>query len=123
VNGIFTPRTQPDPPSGIALHAINQSFPDIAYKPGAAIPDLDEPALTHFQNFIHCVRSRKREDLHSEILEGHRSTALCLLANISFRTGRKLVFDPEKETFPGDKEASALLTRTYRAPYVLPEKV
>ena len=69
------------------------------------------------------MRSRKREDLHTEILEGHRSTALCLLANISYRTGRKLVFDPATETFPGDAEANRYLTRQYRAPYVLPDKV
>jgi predicted dehydrogenase len=126
VTGEFTPRTTPDPPSGISLHAVNMSFPDIAYKPGPPIPDLNEGAAgaqTHFENFISCVRSRKREDLHTEILEGHRSTALCLLANISYRTGRKLVFDPATETFPGDAEANSYLTRQYRAPYVLPDKV
>jgi hypothetical protein len=47
---------------------------------------------------------------------------LCLLANISYRTGRKLVFDPATETFPGDREANAYLTRQYRAPYLLPDK-
>ena len=123
MNGVFTPRRQADPASGISLHAANMSFPEIAYKPGPAIASLEEPEVTHFQNFIDCVRSRKREDLRSEILDGHRSTALCLMANISYRTGRKLVFDPEAETFPGDKEANALLTRAYRAPYVLPERV
>jgi predicted dehydrogenase len=126
VVGEFTPRNSPDPPSGISLHAVNMSFPDIAYKPGPPIPDLNEGAagaLTHFENFISCVRSRKREDLHTEILEGHRSTALCLLANISYRTGRKLVFDPATETFPGDAEANRYLTRQYRAPYVVPDKV
>jgi predicted dehydrogenase len=123
VNGTFTPRSQPDPPTGISLHAINQSFPDIAYKPGPAIPDVGDPEVSHFQNFIDCVRSRKREELRCDVLEGHMSTALCLLANISYRTGRKLVFDPAKETFPGDAEANALLTRKYREPYVLPEKV
>jgi hypothetical protein len=52
------------------------------------------------------------------------STSLCHLANISYRTGRKLVFDPATEKFPGDKEANAYLTRSkYREPYVLPERV
>jgi hypothetical protein len=81
------------------------------------------PEVSHFQNFIDCVRSRKREELHCEILEGHMSTALCHLANIAFRTGRKLTFDPATETFPGDPEANACLTRTYREPYVVPDKV
>jgi hypothetical protein len=31
-------------------------------------------------------------------------------------------FDNAAERFVGDSEADALLTRTYRAPYVLPEK-
>jgi hypothetical protein len=69
------------------------------------------------------MRSRRREDLHCEIEEGHLSTALCHLANISYRTGRKLTFDPATETFPGDDEANRYLTRQYREPYVMPEVV
>jgi predicted dehydrogenase len=121
--GEFTPRTTPDPPSGISLRATNLSFPQIDYKPGPAIPDTGGKEESHFQNFINCVRSRRREDLNCEVLEGHMSTALCHLANIAFRTGRKLTFDPATETFPGDAEANQYLTRKYRAPYVLPEKV
>ena len=123
VEADFTPGTAPDPPSGISLRATNLSFPKIAYKPGPAIPDISMPEVTHFQNFIDCVRSRKREELNCEVLEGHMSTALCHLANIAFRTGRKLIFDPATETFPGDAEANALLGRKYREPYVLPDQV
>lgn len=43
----------------------------------------------HFANFINAVRSRKREDLHAEITEGHLSTALCHIGNISWRLGRE----------------------------------
>jgi hypothetical protein len=121
--GEFTPRSTPDPPSGISLRATNLSFPQIDYKPGPAIPDTGGNEESHFQNFINCVRSRRREHLNCEVLEGHMSTALCHLANIAFRTGRKLTFDPNTETFPGDAEANQYLTRKYRAPYVLPEKV
>lgn len=122
----------------------------------------------HFQNFIDCVRSRKREDLHAEILEGHLSASLCHLGNISYRLGtdvpfnqetkafgddkaayeafesmkhhladaaklkleestyrlgRKLTYDAKAEQFVGDDEANKLLTRAYRAPYVVPDKV
>ncbi len=42
----------------------------------------------HFANFISAVRSRKREDLNAEIVEGHQSTALCHVGNISWRLGR-----------------------------------
>ena len=45
------------------------------------------------------------------------------LANIAYRTGRMLRFDPQKERFIGDEEANRLLTRNYRAPYLVPEKV
>lgn len=41
----------------------------------------------HFANFIDAVRSRKRSDLNADISEGHQSTALCHLGNISHRLG------------------------------------
>jgi hypothetical protein len=113
------------------------------------------------------VRSRRSEDLNNHILEGHYSSALCHLANISYRLGeevpfnktngllgenkvaseafaqmqehlkdnglklddltyrlgRVLRFDAAKEKFIGDPEADKLLTREYRAPFVVPEVV
>ena len=45
------------------------------------------------------------------------------LSTISYRLGRKLVFDPKTETFPCDADANKMLVRTYREPYVLPDKV
>ena len=121
--GKFTPGNNPDLPSGVSLRAANLSFPKIEYLDGPEIPDLDEKEVSHFQNFIDAVRSRKREDLHCEIEDGHLSTSLCHLANISLRTGRKLVFDPKTETFTGDDEANRLLRREYREPFVVPEQV
>lgn len=123
VEGEFIPGSTPDPPSGISLRASNLSFPKISYKPGPPIPNIPGVEKSHFENFIDAVRSRKREELHCEILEGHMSTSLCHLANIAFRTGRKLTFDPASETFPGDAEANGYLTRRYRAPYVVPDQV
>jgi hypothetical protein len=43
----------------------------------------------HFVNFIDAVRSGKREDLHADILEGHLSTNICHVGNISQRLGKK----------------------------------
>jgi len=123
VAGEFIPGSTPDPPSGVSLRASNLSFPKISYKPGPPIPDVEGQEVSHFQNFVDCVRSRKREQLKCEILEGHMSTALCHLANVAFRTGRKLTFDPATETFPGDAEANRYLTRQYREPYVVPDQV
>ena len=123
VLGEFTPGEQHEPAPGVSVRTVSRSFPKMAYNPGPPIPDLSETPAGHFQNFIDCVRSRKREDLHCEVIEGHLSTALCHLANISYRTGRKLKFDPATETFPGDEEANRLLTRAYREPYTLPDPV
>ena len=123
VLGQFTPRNTPDPPSGVSNRLNNVSFPQTTYTAGPAIPDIGSVEVSHFQNFADCVRSRKRDDLHCEIEQGHLSTTLCHLANIAFRTGRKLVFDPKTETFPQDPEANQYLTRKYREPYVLPDQV
>jgi predicted dehydrogenase len=43
---------------------------------------------SHFGNFLKAVRSRKVSELHADILEGHQSTALCHVGNISYRLGR-----------------------------------
>ncbi|MBI5396008.1 MAG: Gfo/Idh/MocA family oxidoreductase [Verrucomicrobia bacterium] len=124
---------------------------------------------THVANFIAAMRSRKREELRAELLQGHVSTAFCHLANISHLAGQHrpttdiatavkdqpllaesferlarhlqaneidlartpltlgpmLAFDAEKERFSGEAgdRANALLTRAYREPFVMPERV
>ena len=121
----------------------------------------------HFDNFIKAVRSRKKEDLYADILEGHLSSALCHTGNVSYRLGSQrapgeikeairadqglaeafdrmaehlaanrvdiaseqvtlgvpLKMDPKTETFIGNNQATAMLTRPYRAPFIVPEKV
>jgi predicted dehydrogenase len=74
-------------------------------------------------NFIEAVRSRKKEDLHAPIEEGHYSCTLVHLANASYRLGRTLNFDPATEQVIGDEEAARLLRGGYREPFVVPEKV
>jgi len=78
--------------------------------------------VAHIDNFISCIRSRKRPS--ADVEEGHISAALCHMANISYRVGdRKLVFDSVNETFGGDNEANHYLRRTYREPWAIPENV
>jgi predicted dehydrogenase len=100
--------------------------------PGSAAPPesggSDPLVLTsmdfpHYQNFIDAVRAGDRARLTCDIEEGHLSSALPHLANIAYRVGRTLTFDPKAERFVGDAEADALLTREYRAPFVVPDKV
>jgi predicted dehydrogenase len=75
-----------------------------------------------FANFADVVRSRKREDLLAEIEEGAISTTLVHLANISYRVGRTLHFDPVTYSCKGDAEANAMFTRKqYRSPFTVPK--
>ncbi len=55
----------------------------------------------------------------SDVVSQHRSVSACHLGNISIRLGRKLAWDPEKEDFVGDSEATGMLTRAQRAPYTV----
>jgi predicted dehydrogenase len=77
----------------------------------------------HVANFIAAVRSRKPSDLAAPPEELHKSASLAHFANISNRVGRAVYFDPAANRFRGDDEANALLRRTYRSPYVVPENV
>ena len=122
---------------------------------------------SHFNNYISAIKSRKQDELHCPILEGHYSAALCHVGNISYRLGQEapvssepkaassdtdmadaykryeehlkdnmlkleeltqsvgpnLAFDPKTETFGSNSKANELLTRDYRAPFVVPAKV
>ena len=80
----------------------------------------------HFGNFIDCVRSRRKEDLTAPVEEGHISCTLVHLANVSYRLGRTLNFDPESEQVIGDDEASRMLRdadRGYRPGFTIPDPV
>lgn len=118
----------------------------------------------HFGNFFTAVRSRSISDLNADIEQGHLSSALCHLGNISYllgeqvafaevpdrlkdyagatgdyerfsrhltdnkvnlestpiRLGAALALDPAAEKFVGNSQADAMLTREYRAPFVVP---
>jgi predicted dehydrogenase len=95
------------------------------HKPGPSGECPRDPgaSLDHFRNFLRAMRSRRHTDLTADIAQGHLSAGLAHLANIAYRTGRTVHFDPKTERFPNDEEADRFLSRTYRAPYVLPEAV
>jgi hypothetical protein len=93
---------------------------------GAGIGERKEGAkrrVNAFANFLEVIRSGKDEDLINPVLGGHYSTCLPHLANISFLVGRKLKFDGATEKFINDPEANKLLSKEYRKPFVVPEKV
>jgi predicted dehydrogenase len=80
----------------------------------------------HVLNFLECVKSRATP--RSDIETMHYTTVACHLANISYRVGRKIYWDPVKERcFKDaaltieDSEANAYLAREYRRPWELPK--
>ena len=78
-------------------------------------------ARPHIQNWLDCVKTREKPNADVQI--GHRSISVCHLANIAREVGRKLRWDPETETFPGDDEANCYLDRPKRKGYELPDPV
>jgi predicted dehydrogenase len=65
----------------------------------------------HCGNFVQAVRNHKREQLTADILEGHLSSALCHLGNISYRLGTMQPFSKKTKAFGDDKEAYETLAR------------
>ncbi len=78
---------------------------------------LDAGWGTHQRNFIECLRTRTPPNC--TMLEGHRATTACQLANIAYRTQRKVRWDATKEQIIGDAAASRMMTKQYRAPWTL----
>lgn len=111
------------------------AFRDNEDKPFAGSDDLEESepedptfmraisGSEHWVNFIDAIRSGKNSDLVCDIREGFYSSALPLLANISYRLNRSLSFMGEFEKFADDPEANIMLSRIYRKPYVVPSSV
>lgn len=73
----------------------------------------------HWRNFLQAREMRDKPV--ADIEQGHVSTASCILANLSMGLGRSLKWDPAKHEVVGDAEATKLLRRPYRAPWVHPE--
>ena len=77
----------------------------------------------HYQNFTDAIRANNPGALNGSIEEGFYSCALVHLANISYRLGRTINFDPKAQRIIGDDEAQGMLRRKYREPFVVPDKV
>ncbi|HWV31961.1 MAG TPA: Gfo/Idh/MocA family oxidoreductase [Dyadobacter sp.] len=67
------------------------------------------------QNWIESIQSGKQTISHAEI--AHRSCTACLLAHTAMKLGRKVKWDPKKEQFINDAEATAMLSRPQRGKY------
>ncbi|MEX2591762.1 MAG: Gfo/Idh/MocA family oxidoreductase [Anditalea sp.] len=76
----------------------------------------------HYANFLDGIRTGNQA-LHCDIREGHYSSTLPIIANISYRLERGLKFMGDYEQFANDLEADALLSRPNRPPYGIPNEV
>jgi predicted dehydrogenase len=101
---------------------------DVVYEKEKYPEDLKEPDIElnaapatrlHMLNFIDAIENKKRPI--ADIEEGHISTASCILANISMELGRPVVYDPKTRTVVNDTQATAMLQRKYREPWVHPD--
>jgi predicted dehydrogenase len=81
-------------------------------------PGSPDPRPAHVRNFLDCVKSRQAAVENLEL--GHFVSSVAHLGNISFRTGRKIVWDARQEQIVSDKGANRLVSVKYRKPWKLP---
>jgi len=100
---------------------------DVVYEKEKYPEDVNEPRIElnaapatrlHMLNFLNAIETKTKPI--ADIEEGHISTASCILANLSLKTGRPMVYDPKTRQVKGDAEATALLQRSYRKPWLHP---
>jgi len=72
-------------------------------------------AQSNIADFLYCVKTRTTP--FQDVEFGHRTATVCHLGNICFKLNRRLKWDPEKEDFIGDSEASRLVDRPRRGPW------
>jgi predicted dehydrogenase len=86
--------------------------------------DLEQhcaPAIrAHMKDFLKAIAERGKPV--ADIMQGHISTASCILANLSMRLGKTLAWDAVKEEVVDDDGANKLLRRPYRDPWIHPER-
>jgi predicted dehydrogenase len=70
-------------------------------------------------DFLQSIRASRRPVCDIEI--GHRSTTMALLGMLSYKLGRSVQWDGDKEIIQSDVEANKLLSRPYRAPWQYPK--
>lgn len=77
---------------------------------------MREMNVTHWKNFLECMRSRQKPT--SDIETCARSSTVCILANVSMRSGMRLDWD-EKNWTVAQEQAKPYLKAAYRSPWKL----
>jgi len=76
----------------------------------------DQMFVANKRDWVDCIKSRNKP--FCDLETGHRTAIICNLGNMSLRLGgRAIQWDPEKEVVIGDKEAQAMCSKAYRAPW------
>jgi predicted dehydrogenase len=96
------------------------SVPEKILKEPLGRRDVHLPeASGHHQDWLDCIKSRKRPIADVEI--GARSVTVCHLGNLAYWNHRTLHWDPQAWQIVGDPEASTWLDRERRDPWQLPK--
>jgi predicted dehydrogenase len=91
---------------------------------GKRVDDFPRPPQTipdspgHLREFLDAIKSRNLETT-CNLRYGHHLSKCGLLANIAFRTGRRIQWDDERERILADNDASRNLMRHFRKPWSL----
>ena len=94
-----------------------QAFPAGILERDSAGPGQPHHIDNHHLNWLACVRTRRRPAC--DVAVGCRSTTVSHLGCIAHWTGRAQRWDPARQAFLGDEEASRLRARAYREPWRL----
>lgn len=110
------------PMEGEAVHKDcvyeREKYPEDVTEKGIELNAAPATRL-HMLDFLAAIDRRSRPV--ADIEDGHISTASCILANVSMQLGRPVVYDPRQRVVVGDREATRLLSRPYRAPWKHPQ--
>jgi predicted dehydrogenase len=74
-------------------------------------------SLDHYKDFLQAIRNRTKPVADVEI--GHRTATVCNIGNIAYELKRPLYWNPHKEEFSNDDEASKLTGREMRKEWVV----
>jgi len=85
-------------------------------------PQLNDPDKQNIAELWNDFMMSIEEDRKPvcDILHGYQATNISLLAMISYKLGRSISWDGEKEQIINDAGANQMLARDYRSPWVYP---
>lgn len=102
---------------GWTFYPLDPRQPVLHEDPQLHKPD-DQNIKELWADFLQCIPTGKRPVCDIELI--YYSTNVSLLGMLSYKLGRSIQWDGEKEECVGDPQANALLRRPYRSPWEYP---